>query len=99
MRAVLPKDTRHAKAATHSARTARACLSEVVNRAAYGKERVVLSRRGKPMAVVVHLEDMKALEEMEDRLDAAEARAALAEHKASGEKGIPWETVKREAGL
>jgi len=56
---------------------------EVVNRAAYAKERTIVSRRGKDVAAVIPMEDLRRLErltrEEEDRLDIEEARAALAE--------------------
>jgi prevent-host-death family protein len=76
---------------------AREQLSTVVNRAAFGKERVVLTRRGKEVAAVVPIEDVKLLEELEDRIDLEEARAALAETKSRGT--IPWEKIKADLGL
>jgi prevent-host-death family protein len=69
----------------------------VINRAAFGKERVVLTRRGKEVAAVVPIEDVKLLEELEDRIDLEEARAALAETKSKGT--IPWEKIKADLGL
>ncbi len=71
---------------------ARNNFSDVVNRAGYGKERVILTRRGKPIAAVVPIEDVEFLEELEDRADLEAAREALAE----GEATIPWEEIKRE---
>jgi prevent-host-death family protein len=76
---------------------AREQLSTVINRAAFGKERVVLTRRGKEVAAVVPIEDVKLLEELEDRIDLEEARAALAEAKSKGT--IPWEKIKANLGL
>ena len=76
---------------------AREQLSTVINRAAFGKERVVLTRRGKEVAAVVPIEDVKLLEELEDRIDLEEARAALAEAKSKG--AIPWEKIKADLGL
>jgi prevent-host-death family protein len=73
---------------------ARGRFSDIINRAAFGKERVVLTRRGKELAAVVPIEDMKFLEELEDRLDVEAARQALKE-----EGTIPWEKVKAELGL
>ena len=71
---------------------ARNNFSDVVNRAGYGKERVILTRRGKPIAAVVPIEDVEFLEELEDRADLEAAREALAEGRAT----IPWEEIKRE---
>ncbi len=76
---------------------AREQLSNVINRAAFGKERVVLTRRGKEIAAVVPIEDVKLLEEIEDRIDLEEARAALAETKLKGT--IPWKKIKVDLGL
>lgn len=73
---------------------ARDQLSTIINRAAFGKERVVLTRRGKELAAVVPIEDVKLLEELEDRLDLEAAREALKEGGT-----IPWEKVKAELGL
>ena len=60
---------------------ARAQFSEIINRAAFGKERVTLTRRGKEIVAVVPIEDVKLLEALEDKIDLEEARAALAEAK------------------
>jgi prevent-host-death family protein len=37
-------------------------LAEVLNRVAYGKDRVVLTRRGKALVGIVPLEDLRRLE-------------------------------------
>ena len=72
-----------------SATAARQSFSESLNRAAYGGERVVIQRHGKPIAAVVPIEDLRLIEEMED----AEDSRAIA--KARKEKGrIPWQDVK-----
>jgi prevent-host-death family protein len=54
-------------------------LSEVINRVAYGGERVVLKRRTKGVAAVVSMEDLKLLEELEDRADVKAAQKARKE--------------------
>lgn len=76
---------------------ARQTFSETVNRVAFGRERIVLRRRGKDVAVLVPVEDLKALEAWEDRLDNEAADAALVEVKEKGT--VPWEKVKGDAGL
>lgn len=63
---------------------ARDKLAELVNRVAYGRERVTITRRGKALAVLVPVEDAEALEAIEDRIDLREARKALAEAKVKG---------------
>ena len=78
---------------------ARGKLSLIIQKAAVDKERIVLTRRGKEMAALVPIEDMRFLEELEDRLDLEEARAALAEAQADPERPILWEKLKAELGL
>ena len=68
-------------------------IGAVVSRAEYAKERVVIERRGKPVAAVVPIEDLAALEELEDRLDVAEAERILADPNT---EWIPWEQAKAE---
>jgi len=55
--------------------------ADTINRAAYGKERVAVRRRGKDIAAIVPIDDLRLLEELEDRIDLADARTALAKTK------------------
>jgi prevent-host-death family protein len=49
---------------------ARAELAELVNRVAYGRERVVLTRRGKAVAAIVSAEDLELLDRLlAERID------------------------------
>src|SRR5690606_41608157 len=52
---------------------ARAELADLTNRVVYGGERVVLTRHGKPLAALVSADDLRRLEELERRAQAAEA--------------------------
>ena len=45
----------------------RAQLSEVINRAAFAKERLFLTRRGKRIAAIVPIDDIDLLEAIEDK--------------------------------
>ncbi|MCW5980996.1 MAG: type II toxin-antitoxin system Phd/YefM family antitoxin [Bryobacteraceae bacterium] len=78
---------------------AREEFPDVVNRAAYGKERTIVSRRGKDLAAVIPIEDLRLLERLAreemDRIDLEDAQAALAE---PGEN-LPLEKVKEELGM
>ena len=79
---------------------AREEFPEVVNRAAYGKERTIVSRRGKDLAAVISMDDLRLLERLAreemDRIDLEDARAAL---KEAEEKGtIPLRDLVRELG-
>ena len=79
---------------------AREEFPEVVNRAAYGKERTVVSRRGKDLAAVIPMDDLRLLERLAqeemDRLDLKDARDALKEAKKKGT--IPLRDLLREQG-
>ncbi|MCZ7645637.1 MAG: type II toxin-antitoxin system Phd/YefM family antitoxin [Planctomycetota bacterium] len=78
---------------------ARKNFSDTVNRAAYGKERVTLTRRGRPVAALVPVEDLALLEALEDKLDLDEARKALAAFKKSGKQASSLAAVKKKLGL
>ncbi len=71
-------------------------FSTVVNRVAFGKERVILTRRGKKLAAVVPIEDVKLLEELEDRLDLEEAERILVDQN---EVPIPYKKARKRLGL
>ena len=75
---------------------ARDRLSDLINRAAYGQERIILTRRGKPVAALVPVEDVQWLEDIENESDLAAAREARKEMARDGGKTVPWEEVKRE---
>jgi len=76
---------------------AREGFSDTINRVAFGKERVVLRRRGKEVAAVVPIADLRLLEDLEDRIDLTDARAALAETKKKGAK--PLDAILKDLGL
>ncbi|MGH2460811.1 MAG: type II toxin-antitoxin system Phd/YefM family antitoxin [Chloroflexota bacterium] len=71
---------------------ARVELSDVVSRVQYAGERVIVTRRGKPAAAIVPLEDLEMLRRIEDELDAEAIREALAEARAG--KARPWSEVR-----
>lgn len=76
---------------------ARSDLSELLNRVAYGKERLVITRHGKEIAAIVPLEDLTftaRLRRFVARKDVARALAELDRGKAA-----PWESLRLELGL
>ena len=79
---------------------AREEFPEVLNRAAYGKERTIVSRRGKDLADVIPMDDLRLLERMAReemyRIDLEVARAALKEAHENGT--IPLRDLMRELG-
>lgn len=79
------------------ATAARNAFADVINKVAYGAERVVIERRGKPVAAVIPVEDLRLLELLEDHLDIGAARKALADPK--NRVRVPWEKVKADLGL
>jgi prevent-host-death family protein len=60
---------------------ARDRFSEVVNEAAFGAQRIVLTRHGKNVAAVVPMSDLELLNELERIIDVEEARKSLLEAK------------------
>jgi antitoxin Phd len=80
---------------------ARKVFGDTLNRVAYRGERIVLERRGKDVAALVPIEDLRLLErlaeEREDRLDVEEADRILS--GAKPEDFEPWEKVKADLGL
>ncbi len=58
--------------------------AEAVGRAERDKERVVLTRDGRPVAALVPIEDVEALEALEDEIDSRLADEALARWEAAG---------------
>jgi prevent-host-death family protein len=75
---------------------ARHDMSDIVNRVAYGKERIYLTSHDKKMAVLVPIEDMEALRAFEDEEDIREAEIALKEVEKSG--SIPFAEMKKRLG-
>ena len=69
-------------------------LGDLVNRTLYKGERFTISRKGKPAAVLVSVEDANLLVALEDRIDLEAARRALKEPGL-----ISWEKVKEDLGL
>lgn len=78
-----------------SVATVRNNLADALNRAAYGGERVILERRGTPVAALVSIEDLKLLEQLENEADLKAVRAV---RKQRG-KPIPLSKVKARLGM
>jgi len=76
---------------------ARKNLAELLNRAAYGGERFVVTRHGKGLVAIVPLEDLNFLDRLRTLVEARDFEAALREVSEAGT--VPWEEVRRELGL
>jgi len=74
---------------------ARKQFADLINKVAYAKDPVILTRRGKPLAALVSMEDLKLLEDLKERLDIEDAWKAREE---PGEH-IPWEKLREELDL
>jgi len=75
---------------------ARDRFSELLNRAAFGKERLVLTRRGKNIVALVPIEDLATLEALEDAADAAEIASRTQAWEQQGRKVIPLADIARK---
>jgi prevent-host-death family protein len=76
---------------------ARTHLTDIVNEVAYGGERIILTRKGKQLVAIIPLEDLRALEAIENKIDLEDAKKALRDVEKHGT--ISWEDTKRELGL
>jgi prevent-host-death family protein len=65
--------------------SARARLGELVNRARFGRERVVISEHGTPVAAIISVEELAELQAAADAADIAAATAVIT----SEEPGVP----------
>jgi len=70
-------------------------LACALNKVAFGRERIVLRRNKKDVAVLVSMEDFSLLRALEDKLDLEEMKKALDEPGAN----IPWKEVKKALGI
>lgn len=71
-------------------------FSELINRVAHHKERIILTRRDKEIAAIVPMEDLHLLQASEDKTDLNEAASALKEARAQG--SITLDQLKEEIG-
>ena len=83
---------------TMSIAEARNNLADAINRVSYGGERVILARRGKPVAALVSAEDLALLQRMEDTEDIRAARKALREYERDPSSAITLDEYVRTRG-
>ena len=74
---------------------ARKRLAEIVNKVAYGKKPIVLTRRGEDIAALISMEELELLQLIEDYIDIEDAKKALEEPG----KNITAEKFWKELGL
>ncbi len=58
---------------------ARKNFADIVNTVAYGKEPIVLTRRGQEIAALISIEELQLLQKIEDYIDIKDAGKALEE--------------------
>ena len=69
---------------TVSATEARSRLSRLISRAEFSGDRTVLTRHGEPVAALVSLDDLKALQLYEDAVDVKRARESIEDARQNG---------------
>jgi prevent-host-death family protein len=84
-------------ATTISIVDARSEFSNLVNRAAFGKERIVLSRHGRALVAIVPVEDVELIERLQDQIDIGDALQARNEAERVGAKSLSQ--LKKELKL
>ena len=76
---------------------ARSDLAELLNRVAYGKERIVITRHGRELAAIVPIEDLQLANRLRRFVARKDVARALAELDAG--KAPSWEQLRQELGL
>ena len=73
-------------------------LSQLLSDVADRRDHVVVTRNGRPAAVVVPIDEYEALEETAEILSDKDAMASIEAGRAEGERGetVPFEEVQRE---
>ena len=74
---------------------ARKNFADIVNKVAYGKESIVLTRRGQKIAALVSIDELELLQQIEDYIDIEDAKKALQDPG----KNIPADEVWKQLGL
>jgi len=72
---------------------ARKSFSDLLNESGFGGRRIIVTRRGRAVAAVVPIDDLEAIQAMEDQKDITEANRILSDKKS---EYIPWEQAKKE---
>ena len=76
---------------------ARSDLADLLNRVAYGKERLVITRHGRELAALVPIEDLQLVNRLRRFVARKDVARALAELDAG--KAPSWEQLRAELGL
>ena len=89
----MPKD----KLKRVSARDARRDFAELMGRAAYGNENIIIQRNGKDMVALISVEELQRLRDLEDWIDNHAADKAFEDYEKHG--GVSLDEVKKSVGF
>ena len=78
---------------TYTTAEARKRFADLVNKVAYGKEQIVLTRRGQEIAALISIEELTLLQHIEDHLDIEDANKALSDSADNVTAEEFWEKV------
>jgi prevent-host-death family protein len=76
---------------------ARSDLADLLNRVAYGKERLVITRHGRELAALVPIEDLQLVDRLRRFVARKDVSRALAELDAG--RAPSWQQLREELGL
>lgn len=76
---------------------ARSHLADIANEVIYAGKRAILTRKGKQVVAIVSIEDLEALNALEDQIDLNDVKEALADVKKRGT--ISLDAIKRKHNL
>jgi prevent-host-death family protein len=76
---------------------ARSHLADIANEVIYAGKRAILTRKGKQVVAIVSIEDLEALNAIEDQIDLDDVKKALADVKKRGT--ISLDAIKRKHNL
>lgn len=71
-------------------------FSELLNRVSHNKEQIILTRRGKEIAVIISMDDFSLLQKEQSKQDLEEAVESLKEARKHGTLSL--EDFKKEIG-
>ena len=72
-------------------------FADVIERVERSKERLIITRRNKPVAALVPMDDAALLEKLEDDLDLLDAMQALEDYESTG--GVTLRRLKADLAL
>lgn len=80
---------------------AREHLADLLNKAHYTGEWIIVEKHGKKLAAIISIHDLELLdsliEQKEDEIDRAVVEKELSKKRKS--KTVPWDTLKKELDL